>query len=98
MPRPIRCRRIMFRPDSTYFKPVGIPLRNLKENVISLDEAEALRLIDLEEAEQKEACKKMDISQPTLSRLLKNGREKISDALINGKAIRIKGGNFEYCE
>jgi predicted DNA-binding protein (UPF0251 family) len=90
MPRPRIPRRICFDPSVTYFKPAGIPLRTLKENVLADDELEAFRLIDYEGKEQLEACKIMKISQPTLSRVLKSARKKIADALTNGKAIRIQ--------
>jgi len=96
MPRPRRCRRIRFMPGVTYFKPAGVRLIDLGEVVLNVDEYEAVRLIDFENIEQSEAGKKMKISQPTLSRLLKGARKKISDALINGKAIRIEGGNYSF--
>ena len=93
--RPRRCRRIFYKPHSTYFKPQGIPMRDLEETILGFDEAEAVRLVDLEEQEQTKVAKKMQISQPTLSRLLKSGRKKIADAIISGKAIKIHGGDFE---
>ena len=98
MPRPRICRRIRFQPDVTYFKPAGIGLRELEEVVLTFDEHEVVRLIDLEGIEQGKAGKQMKISQPTLSRLLKSARKKIADALINGKSIRIKGGNFKMVQ
>ena len=98
MVRPLRIRRIFFQPDVTYFKPVGILLKNLQDNILTKDELEAIRLIDLEEIGQGKAGKKMKISQPTLSRILKSARKKIADALINAKAIKIQGGNFEMVQ
>jgi predicted DNA-binding protein (UPF0251 family) len=95
MVRPKRIRRIFFQPDVTYFKPVGIPMIDLKETMLSFDELEAVRLIDSEGMEQNKAGKKMKISQSTLSRLLKQGRKKLADAIINGHAIKIQGGNFK---
>lgn len=90
MVRPCIRRRVMGRPNSSYFKPAGIRMIELEETVVSLPEFEAVRLVDFQEIEQGEACKKMQISQPTLSRILKSARKKISDALINGKAIKIE--------
>jgi uncharacterized protein len=95
MVRPKRCKRIFFQPGITYFKPAGVPMRALKEEIISYEEIEVIRLIDLKEQDQKKVAEKMKISQPTLSRLLKEGRKKISNALVNGNAIKIQGGNFE---
>jgi predicted DNA-binding protein (UPF0251 family) len=95
MPRPRRIRRVFFEPRTDYFKPAGIPLMHLEDNIITRDELEAIRLIDYEKIEQGKAGKKMKISQPTLSRLLASARKKIADALINSKAIKIQGGVFE---
>ena len=89
MPRPRLKRRIGGRPNSSYFKPAGIRMIDLAESELSLEEFEAIRLIDYEETPQEEAAKKMQISQPTLSRILKSARKKLSDAIINGKAIKI---------
>jgi predicted DNA-binding protein (UPF0251 family) len=95
MPRPRRIRRIFFQPDVTYFKPAGVPMIHLQEKTLSFDELEAIRFMDSEGLDQIQAAKKMKISQSTLSRLLKNGRKKLADAIIHGNAIKIRGGNFE---
>lgn len=90
MPRPRICRRIFFEPNITYFKPAGVPLRALEEIILNKDELQALKLVDYERIEQETAAKKMNISQPTFSRILAVARKKISDALVNGKAIKIE--------
>lgn len=92
MVRPRRCRRIWFRGGFHYFKPQGIRAIDLDETILTVDEFEAIRLKDLKELDQKEAAKKMNISQPTFQRLLQEARKKIADAIVNGKAIRIYGG------
>lgn len=90
MARPIKPRCIRFNPDVVYFKPRAIPLRQLEETNLSLDEVEALRLCDLNNLDQTEAASRMKISQSTLQRLISSARQKIADAIINGKAISIK--------
>jgi len=95
MARPVKCRRVSFEPDVTYFKPRAVPLFELKEVELAVDEFEAIRLRDLEGLEQEDAAKKMNISQPTFHRLLGTARKKVADALINGKAIKIHGGKYE---
>ena len=95
MPRPPKCRRVAYLPNATYFKPAGIPLRALEEVRLSVEEAEAIRLKDLEGLEQEQGAERMSISRPTFQRVLASGRQKIADALLNGKAIRIEGGSFE---
>ncbi len=89
MVRPCIRRRVRGRPNSSYFKPAGIRMINLEETVLTMPEFEAVRLVDLQEIEQKKAGKQMQISQSTLSRILRSGRKKVADAIINGKAIRI---------
>ncbi len=95
MPRPPKCRRVAFLPSVTYFKPAGIPLGNLEEVRLSVEEAEAIRLKDLEALGQEQGAKKMNVSRPTFQRVLASARQKIADAIFHGKAIRIEGGNFE---
>ena len=95
MSRPPKCRRVAFLPNVTYFKPAGVPLRVLGEVVLRIEEVEAMRLKDLEGMEQEEAAERMNISRPTFQRVLASARQKVADALLNGKAIRIEGGNFE---
>jgi predicted DNA-binding protein (UPF0251 family) len=94
MARPEKCRCVSFNPEITYFKPAGISLQSLEEIKLNVEELEAIRLKDFEGLEQKECAEKMKISQPTFNRILLSARKKIADALINGKAVRIEGGNF----
>ncbi len=89
MPRPRKIRRIRSNPEVLYFKPRGIPLKNLEEEVLLPDEVEALRLYHVNELDQITSSKKMDISQSTFHRLLLSAEKKISRAIINGKAIKI---------
>ena len=70
-------------------------MRMLEEVVLSLDEAEAIRLKDLEGLEQEDGADRMGVSRPTFQRMVASARQKIADALLNGKAIRIEGGDFE---
>jgi len=95
MPRPRLCRRVRFEPNVTYFKPTGIRMIELEESVVTVDEFEAVRLKDLLGLGQEEAARKMSISQPTFHRLVLSARKKIADAIVNGKAIKIEGGNFK---
>jgi predicted DNA-binding protein (UPF0251 family) len=88
-------RKVSSIPLITYFKPAGIRMAELEEVKLLVEEAEAIRLKDLEGLEQEECARKMKISRTTFSRILDSARQNIADALLNGKAIRIEGGNFE---
>jgi predicted DNA-binding protein (UPF0251 family) len=93
MPRPKKPRWIDDHPGVTYFKPQGIPIRFLDHVELGMDEFEAIRLADFEGLSQEEAAPNMNISRATFGRIVTQARNKIADALINGKAIRIEGGN-----
>jgi predicted DNA-binding protein (UPF0251 family) len=70
-------------------------MSELEEINISLDELEAVRLKDLEGLEQEQGAEKMNVSRPTFQRILSSARQKLADALLNGKALKFQGGNFE---
>lgn len=95
MPRPKRPRCISFLPGVTYFKPRGIPLSLLEEVGLSVDELEAIRLADYKDLDQNKAAKKMKISQSTFQRILTSAHKKIAEGLVQGKAIKIEGGEFK---
>lgn len=95
MPRPTKPRWVEFSPHVTYFKPAGVPMSQLQEIRLGVDEAEALRLKDLVGLEQENCAKRMNLAQSTFQRLLTSARRKVSAALIQGKAISISGGNYE---
>jgi predicted DNA-binding protein (UPF0251 family) len=90
MPRNKIPRCLRFDPDVTYFKPRGIPLRELEEIILLPDEVEALKLYEVDNFEQTKAAEKMKISQPTFARLLGSANKKIAEAIIKGKAIKIE--------
>jgi len=98
MPRPTCKRRIGFQPKAVFFKPAGIPLGAVQEIVIGHDEVEAMRLKNLLGFPQEEAANQMGVSQPTFHRLINAAHQKITDAIINGKALRIEGGNVTVHE
>jgi len=91
MPRPRLCRKVAFNPSVTYFKPQGVPMRELEIVELTAEEIEAYRLRHINDMEQQEAADKMHTSQSTYQRILYSAYKKIADALINGKAIKIIG-------
>lgn len=92
MPRPPCPRRISGAPASDYFKPRGVPMSQLEEIALSLDELEALRLADLEGQYQDGAAESMGVSRATFGRIVESARRKVADALVHGKALAIGGG------
>jgi predicted DNA-binding protein (UPF0251 family) len=94
MARPKISRWVCCEPSVNYFKPRGIPLTELDRVSLAVDELEALRLKDFEGMEQEKAATTMNVSQPTFHRILQSAHNKVADALVNGKAIRIEGGEY----
>jgi len=81
-----------YQPDVTYFKPAGVPICELEEVTVTLDELEALRLADLEGLYQEQAAEKMKVSRATFGRIVETARRKVAQGLIHGKALRLEGG------
>ena len=94
MARPTKWRKIENIPSIPYFVPSNTDIAEVPENILKLEELEAIRLKDLEGLEQGECAEKMEVSRPTFQRILISAREKIADSLINGKTIHVEGGNF----
>jgi predicted DNA-binding protein (UPF0251 family) len=92
--KPRKKRDVLYPPGAVYFKPQGIPMPYLNIVNLTIDEYEAVRLGDFENLKHLAAAVQMNISRPTFTRLLKSAHLKISDAIVNGKAIRIEGGDY----
>ncbi|MDD3647224.1 MAG: DUF134 domain-containing protein [Candidatus Dojkabacteria bacterium] len=89
MRRRIR-RRLQHTFKDYYFKPRGIPLTALDEVKVTDEELETLRLRFINDLDQNEAAKQMQISQSQYQRDFVKAMEKITKALIEGKAILIE--------
>ena len=94
MVRPKKNRIVAFKPDVSYFKPRGMPMIDLSEVHLTVDERESIRLADLIGMSHEEAGKRMGVSRATFGRIVQRARKAVADALINSKAIKIEGGNY----
>jgi predicted DNA-binding protein (UPF0251 family) len=95
MPRPYNFRRVCHLPQSSYYKPRGVPLSALQHVNLTIDEFEAVRLADLEGLYQEDAAQKMNVSRQTFGRIVDSAHKKIADVLVNGKALSIEGGPYQ---
>jgi predicted DNA-binding protein (UPF0251 family) len=82
-------------PATSFFKPQGIPLRDLEVVELSVDELEAVRLADQLGLYQEQGAEQMQVSRQTFGRILASAHRKVADFLVNGKLLRIQGGNVE---
>ena len=86
-----------FQPNFLYFEPKmcgkGIP-PNADDEILKVEELECIRLKDYLRMDQAAAAERMGISQPTFHRIISESHRKVAQALVEGKAIRIEGGNY----
>lgn len=96
MPRPLRCRRICGKPMVTGFSPDHVTGREAV--VLTLDEFEVIRLVDLEKQTHQQCAMQMEIGRSTVTEIYESARGKIADSLINGRRLIIDGGNYKLCD
>ncbi|OGW78188.1 MAG: hypothetical protein A3I73_03655 [Omnitrophica bacterium RIFCSPLOWO2_02_FULL_45_16] len=92
--RPKKLRKVLKEPDTKQFSPRGHRGRP-GYNELKVEEIEAIRLIDHMGLKQTEAAKCMGISQQTFSRILRNARKVLAEALVLGRIIKVGGGDFK---
>ena len=92
MPRRINERKIGIELPQRVMKPTGILAKDLDYVILGFDEAEAIRLADFEGLYQEAAARSMGVSRQTFGRIIETARRKVADAFLNGKALRIEGG------
>jgi len=98
MPRYQIQRRVQScSPTYTVFKPAFTPVKKLEKIVMTLDELEALCLMDCEGLYQKEAAGKMGVSRQTFGNILTTARKKSTEMLTKGRVLVIEGGNVCCC-
>lgn len=85
-------------PKASSFLPAGIPITEMGINNVKIEELETMHLVDLRKMKQEEAARKMHVSRKTFWKDLKSARRKVTDALLNGKMIKIEGGNYKLTE
>lgn len=101
MARPRKRRHVCLLPEVNKFGPIN---RDNKENneddviIMSVEEYETIRLIDLERLTQEESAKSMGVARSTVQRIYDEARRKLADALVNGKTLKIRGGDYKLCE
>lgn len=96
MPRPQRCRRICSEPMVSGFSPDNVG--NQESVFLTMDEFEAIRLIDAEKQTHEQCARQMEISRSTVTEIYESARKKIADCIVNGRRLEISGGNYRLCD
>lgn len=95
MPRPIKKRHICCAPMYDSFGPLNSPACG--KILLTLDEYEAIRLIDLEKVTQQQCAQQMQVSRTTVQGIYDMARQKVAEAIIYGRQIYIAGGDYVLC-
>ena len=97
MARPIKSRKVCHYPNFLEY----VPRQNTENRfsiTMSVDEYEAIRLIDQEGFSQEKCSEIMGVARTTIQRIYEAARKKIANAMIQGYSIRIEGGDFWICD
>lgn len=94
--RPRKCRFVRLDPGARFYKPQGVPLRELTVIALKHEELEALSLADVQRLDHATAATSMNVSRPTFSRILAQARQSVATALVSGAALRIGGGDYRH--
>ncbi|KOH45322.1 DUF134 domain-containing protein [Sunxiuqinia dokdonensis] len=97
MPRKKRQRRLLAPPSVKGFSVFG-PKNRAEQVVLFFEEYEAIKLLDFDNLTQEEAAVCMEVSRPTLTRIYEAARNKVAKAMVEGKDLLIRGGNFQFDE
>ena len=95
MPRPVRKRIIYQKPDCTFFAAEGAETETVQ---LTLDELEALRLMDEVGLDQTGCAQRMHVGRSTFQNILNGARKKVAGALVHGRNIEIYGGQVEVSD
>lgn len=98
MARPIKRRHVCLMPEVNKFGPMNRGFEKEDIVIMTVEEYETIRLIDLERLTQEESAVSMGVARSTIQRIYDEARKKLADALINGKTLKIRGGDYKLCE
>lgn len=98
MARPRKWRNVCCLPGCNRFGPLNASVNEESAVIMTVDEYEAIRLIDLTGLTQKECAEQMNIARTTVQGMYTDARRKIADSLVNGKLLKIEGGEYRLCD
>jgi predicted DNA-binding protein (UPF0251 family) len=94
----MKWRRVCCLPEINRFGPLDLNVDEANFVTMTVDEYEAIRLIDLEGFTQEECAKQMGVARTTVQGIYAEARKKIAESLVNGKVLLIEGGEYRLCE
>lgn len=98
MPRPMKWRKVCSMPETSQFGPLDTGSGTRGSLVMTVDEYETIRLIDLEHFTQEECASHMNVARTTVQGIYNEARRKLAESLVNGKVLLIGGGEYRLCD
>jgi predicted DNA-binding protein (UPF0251 family) len=98
MARPRKWRKVCCLPETNLFGPLNTPTINTDVVMMSVEEYETIRLIDLEGLMQEECAERMNVARTTVQRIYMDARKKLAQSLVNGSILKIQGGDYKLCD
>lgn len=96
MARPRKFKRVCCLPEVTLYGPLN-GTEFLEDVIMTVEEYEVIRIMDYEGHNQEECAQLMEVARSTVQRIYDDARKKIADSLINGKSLKIQGGDYKLC-
>jgi len=97
MPRPRKCRKVCCLPNNNLYGPLGNPNCSDKILLMSVEEYETIRLIDLLGMMQEECADRMNVARTTVQKIYNDARKKLAESIVNGTILKIEGGDYVLC-
>ncbi|WP_053957078.1 DUF134 domain-containing protein [Inediibacterium massiliense] len=97
MARPKKWRRVCQLPEVNKFGPVDLSKNTEQSIIMTVEEYETIRLMDLEGLNQEQSADIMGVARSTIQRIYESARKKLADSLVNGKILKIEGGDYKLC-
>lgn len=97
MARPRKFKRVCCLPEVTLYGPLNKEQFQHEDVCMTVEEYEVIRMMDYENHNQEECAKAMGVARSTVQRIYDDARKKIADSIVNGKSLKIQGGDYKLC-
>jgi Predicted DNA-binding proteins len=95
MPRPRKWKKVCCLPENNLYGPLNGPAINSQIIIMTVEEYETIRLIDLEGLTQEECAERMQVARATVQKIYNDARNKLAESLVNGNILKIEGGDYK---
>jgi predicted DNA-binding protein (UPF0251 family) len=97
MARPKKTKRVCSLPENNLYGPIQINRHQQEDVFMTVEEYEVMRILDYEGLNQEACAQALGVARSTVQRIYDNARQKIADSIVNGKRLKIQGGDYKLC-